>query len=277
MRDLSGKIAVVTGAGSGIGRALARELAARGAVVAAADLNPTAAKETVAGLPGPAGDRASAHPVDVADETQMRALVDAVIGRHGQVDIVVNNAGISTAPVPVLETPLSTYRTVMAVNFWGVVHGSLLFLPHLVQRPAANLVNVASFAGLIGISKMSPYVASKFGVRGFTESLRMELSAGPVAVTLVCPGGTKTSLMMNSPVVDPDRREAMHRQLAASGQAKSPESVARVIVRAIEHDRGRVLIGPDSKLLDAIVRVIPGAYPPLLRRGVEAMFAKALG
>ncbi|MDT7622608.1 MAG: hypothetical protein QOC67_6096 [Pseudonocardiales bacterium] len=277
MKDLNGKIAVVTGAGSGIGRALSQALAAQGAVLAAADLNATSAKETVAGLTGVRAGRASAHAVDVSDEDQMRSLVEAVVATHGGVDIVVNNAGISTAPVPVVETSLATYRTVMGVNFWGVVHGSMLFLPHLLQRPEASLVNVSSFAGLMGISKMSPYAASKFGVRGFTESLCMELAASPVAVTLICPGGTKTSLMMNSPVVDPARRESMHRKMASSGQTKSPDYVAQAILRAIKKKQARVLIGSDTKVLDKIVRVIPGAYPTLMRRIVETMFEKALG
>lgn len=273
MKDLVGKVAVVTGAGSGIGRAVAAALSAQGVIVAAADLDLPSARRTVAGL----GGSGSAHAVDVSEEDQMRALVDSVLDAHGVVDIVVNNAGISTAPVPAVDTPLATYRTVMAVNFWGVVHGSLLFLPHLSARPEANLVNVASFAGLMGISRMSPYAASKFGVRGFTEALGMELSSGPVSVTLVCPGGTKTSLMLNSPVVDPGRREAMHRNLAGSGQAKSPEYVARAIVRGIRKNRGRVLVGPDTAVLDKIVRVLPGAYPRLLRPAVEKMFEKALG
>jgi NAD(P)-dependent dehydrogenase (short-subunit alcohol dehydrogenase family) len=277
VKDLRDKVAVVTGAGSGIGRALAGQLAAEGAVVVAADLDEAAAARTVAGLGGPNAALGDARAVDVADEGRMRELVDGVIDRHGRVDIVINNAGVSTSPVPVADTPLATYRTVMDVNFWGVVHGSTLFLPHLLRRPEANLVNVASFAGLIGISKMSPYVASKFAVRGFTESLRMELSATPVAVTLACPGGTKTSLMLNSPVVDPARREDMHRRMAASGQTTSPEHVARAIVRAVRRDRGRVLIGPDSTALDAVSRLIPAWYPALLRRPMETMFEKALG
>jgi NAD(P)-dependent dehydrogenase (short-subunit alcohol dehydrogenase family) len=276
MRDLGGKVAVVTGGGSGIGRALSLALASKGAKVAVCDLNLASAEETVRRVVA-AGGSASSHQVDVRSEEEMRILVERVLDEHAVVDVVVNNAGISTAPAPTVDTSLEIFRSVIEVNLWGVIHGSVLFLPHLVKRPAANLVNVASFAGLMGISRMSPYSASKFGVRGLTEALRMEFAATPLKVTLACPGGTRTSIMANSPVIDEAKRDVLQRNLSRSSNSKSPEYVAAAIVKGIIADKPRVLIGPDTKVIDTLVRALPGAYTKLLRRGTEKMFEKALG
>jgi NAD(P)-dependent dehydrogenase (short-subunit alcohol dehydrogenase family) len=274
MTKLAGAVAVVTGGGSGIGRATALALSEAGARVAVCDLNAGAAKATAEQI---AGGKASAYGVDVSSEQQMRELVAEIIREHGGVDVVVNNAGISTAPVPAMRTPLAVYRKTVDVNFWGVVHGSMLFLPHLLERPSASLVNVASFAGFTGVSRMSPYCASKFAVRGFTESLQMEFAGGPLIVTLVCPGETKTSILSNSPVIDADDRERMQANLEASRTGKSPEFVAAAIVAAIQRKRTRVLVGLDTKALDKVVRLLPARYPKLLKGGVEGMFRKATG
>ncbi|HEY1968633.1 MAG TPA: SDR family oxidoreductase [Pseudonocardia sp.] len=276
MKDLTGKVAVVTGGGSGIGRALCLRLAGKGAVVAVCDLREQAAKDTAASIIG-AGGRASVHQVDVAAEEQMRALVDAVLAEHGVVDAVVNNAGISTAPEPTVETSLATFHKVLEVNLWGVIHGSTMFLPHLVSRPAANLVNVCSFAGLMGMTAMSPYNISKFGVRGLTEALQMEFATGPLRVSLVCPGGTRTALMENSPVIAEDKRGALHRNLNNSTASKSPEYVADAIVHGILTDRTRILVGSDTKMIDKLTRFLPAAYPKIMHKRLAKMYVETLG
>ena len=276
MRDLNGKVAVVTGGGSGIGRALCLALAGKGATVAVCDLRPEAADAT-ADRVVESGGRASAHAVDVSAEDQMRWLVDAVLGEHDAVDIVVNNAGISTAPEPTVETDLATFRTVLDVNLWGAIHGSRLFLPHLLTRPAANLVNICSFAGLMGMTAMSPYNISKFGVRGLTEALQMEFAEGPLCVTLVCPGGTKTSIMENSPVIDAGKRAALQRNLAGSKQSASAEQVASTVLDAIVRDRTRVMVGADTKMIDKLTRYLPAAYPRLMHKRLAKMYAETLG
>jgi NAD(P)-dependent dehydrogenase (short-subunit alcohol dehydrogenase family) len=275
MRELRGKVAVVTGAGAGIGRATSLALAREGTAVAVCDLDAGAAKET-ANLVETAGGRASVHQVDVASEDEMRALVDAVLGEHGVVDIVVNNAGIAGPTMKTPDVPLERFRKVMDVNFWGVVHGSMLFVPHLVTRPEANLVNMASNAGILAYSRMAPYNSSKFAVRGFTETLRMELRSTPVRVTVVCPGITGTSFVANSPVIDEAERTSMQARFDKTWTNK-PEKVAAAILNAIRKDKPRVLAGPDTVALDAIVRLLPAAHSRLLAKPVELLFRQALG
>lgn len=275
MGRLQGRIAVVTGGGAGIGEQTALQLAARGASIAVCDLN-LAAAESVAEAIRHKGSSASAHAVDVTSEDAMRALPAEVIECHGAVDIVVNNAGVASEPTLTPDLRFADFRAVMAVNFWGVVHGSMFFLPHLLQRSEASLVNVSSNAGLMAYGRMAAYSSSKFAVRGFTESLRMELAGGPVAVTLVHPGSTKTRIIANSPVIDEGRRASVQAKVDATW-GRPPEAVAAAIVHGIERRRSRVLIGPDTRAMDLVVRLIPGAYSrmfssPVLKvlQGLEA-------
>jgi len=276
MKDLAGKVAVVTGGGSGIGRATAVALAARGSVVAVADLDEGKAKET-AGVITATGGRASAHQVDVRAEDRMRALVDEVLAEHTVVDVVVNNAGIAPPPTRAVEIDLPGFRQVMDVNFWGMVHGSLFFLPHLLTRREANLVNVASNAGLVGYSRMATYSASKFAIRGFTESLRMELRRTPVKLTVVCPGATHTSIMENSPLMSEEQRRRLQTRWNTTVAVRPAAAVGEAIVRAILKDRPRCLVGPDTVLLDALARLLPGAHGRLLGPGIDLALDRALG
>ena len=266
---------MVTGAGAGIGRATALALARQGVTVAVCDLDERSAKEA-AGAIVAAGGRASAHRVDVSSEEEMRGLVAEVLGEHGAVDIVVNNAGIAGPTMPTEDVPLERFHKVVDVNFWGVVHGSVAFLPHLKTRPAANLVNVSSNAGIMAYSRMAPYNASKFAVRGFTETLRMELRSTPVRVTVVCPGVTGTSMLAHSPVIDEADRTAMQARFDRTWTNK-PEKVAGAIVNAIRKDKPRALVGPDTAAIDAIVRLLPGGHSRLLAKPIDLVLAQALG
>lgn len=275
MQAITEKVAVVTGAGSGIGRATALALARAGADVAVCDLDAGTAKET-ADLVATTGRRASPHQIDVSSEAEMRGLVDAVLAEHGHVDIVVNNAGIAIAPTPTLDIPIEHMRRVMEINYWGVVYGSLLFLPHLLSRPEANLVNVASNASLMAYAQMVPYTGSKFAVRGFTEGLRMELSGTPVAVTVVCPGSTKTAMIANSPVMEESRKMAIQKVVDQSW-GRPPEYVADRILAAVGRNRPRVLTGPDTMVMDAVVRLVPGAYSRLLAKPVARFMEMTAG
>lgn len=272
MESLRSKIAVVTGAGSGIGRATALALARQGAVVALADLDASSAKETAALVDG--ASRTSVHQVDVTSESAMRALVEDVIAEHGAVDVVVNNAGIAPAPGPAQYLPLSTYRRIMDVNYWGMVYGSLFFLPHLLSRPEANLVNVASNAGIIAYPRLAPYSASKFAIRGFSEALRMELRKTCVQVTVVCPGSTHTRIIENSPVVADSEREHLQERFDKTF-GRPPEAVAEVIVRAIRQNRPRALAGPDTLAFDALARVAPAGYGRWLAPAIERFIDSA--
>jgi NAD(P)-dependent dehydrogenase (short-subunit alcohol dehydrogenase family) len=189
--ELRGKVAVVTGAGSGIGQALTLRLAAAGARVVAADRDEAGLAETArrAG----AGAAVRTRAVDVVDAARVEALAAEVARAEGGADVVVNNAGMSSCG-RVVDLREETLRRTMEVNFWGVVHGTRAFLPQLLARREAALVNVSSVFGLLGVPGQAAYCASKFAVRGFTEALRHELRGGPVAVTVVYPGGVATRI-----------------------------------------------------------------------------------
>jgi len=276
MKDLSGKVAVVTGGGSGIGRATALALAARGTVVAVADLDEGKAKETAAAVTA-GGGRASAHQADVTSEGRMRALVDEVLAEHGVVDVVVNNAGIAPPPTRAVDIDLDAFRRIVDVNLWGMVYGSLFFLPHLLTRPEANLVNVASNAGIVGYSRMATYSTSKFAIRGFTESLRMELRRTPVKLTVVCPGATRTAIMENSPLISEAQRRQLQTAWNGAVGVRPPAAVGEAIVKAVLKDRPRCLVGPDTVLLDVLARLLPGGHSRLLGPGIDLALTKMLG
>jgi NAD(P)-dependent dehydrogenase (short-subunit alcohol dehydrogenase family) len=243
-----GKVFVVTGAGSGIGRALSHDLAGKGALVAACDVNETAAKETAGSLPGSAEHRP--FVVDVGDREAVVANAAEVVGIFGQVDGVINNAGVLGQLAPLSELGWDELELVIRVDLWGVIHGTKAFLPHLLARPEASLVNVSSFAGLMGTLGNSAYFAAKFGVRGFTEAIRSELRRSNVKVTAVFPGVVKTNLAASAPTYTEEERrtavEIYHKQPGIS-----PEKAAARIVGAIEKGSPRLLIGPDTWFVDS--------------------------
>ena len=261
----AGKVIVVTGAGSGIGRALSQTLAGKGALVAACDVNETAAKETVSALPG-AEHRAFA--VDVGDREAVLGLAADVVGQFGRVDGVVNNAGVLGQLAPLSELDWDELEFVIRVDLWGVIHGTKAFLPYLLARPEASLVNVSSFAGLMGTLGNSAYFAAKFGVRGFTEAVRSELRRSNVRVTAVFPGVVKTNLAASAPTyTEEERRRAV--EIYHTQPGISPEKAAARIVGAIEKGSPRLLIGPDTWFVDKLVRLMPARSDRLIGGAVR--------
>lgn len=255
-----GKVFVVTGAGSGIGRALAQALAAKGAVVAACDVNEITAKETVAALPG--GEH-RAFAVDVSDRDAVLGAAADVVTQFGRVDGVINNAGVLGQLAPLSELGWDELEFVIRVDLWGVIHGTKAFLPHLLTRPEASLVNVSSFAGLLGMLGNSAYYAAKFGVRGFTESVRSELRRTNVKVTVVFPGVVKTNLAASAPTyTEEERRKAVENYHSQPGL--SPETAAVRIVGAIDKGSPRLLLGPDTWFVDKLARLMPARYDHLV-------------
>jgi len=275
MKNLDDKVAAVTGAGSGIGRALAIDLAARGCRLALSDVDAGGLAETERLLAGTARGLTTAL-VDVADEDAVLAWADAVVADHGRANLVFNNAGVAlSGTVGSLST--DDYRWIMGVNFWGVVHGTKAFLPHLEASGEGHVVNISSVFGLTAQPLMSGYNASKFAVRGFTESLRqdLELTRSGVSATCVHPGGVRTNIARSA------RMDAS--VAAATGQASedaardfeklfltSPARAAAVIVGAVQKNKRRVLIGPDARVLDAMARVAPAGYQRLITRAVRS-------
>jgi short-subunit dehydrogenase len=249
--QVSGKVFVVTGGGNGIGREVALGLLGRGARVAAVDVRAAALDET-ARLAGAAADRLSRHVIDLTDRSAVSALPAAVVAAHGQVDGVLNVAGIIQRFVRVADLPFEDIEKVFDVNFWGVVNVTKAFLPLLQARPQACVVNVSSMGGFVPVPGQTAYGASKAAVKLFTEGLYAELRGTPVAVTVVFPGGVATAIAENSGASIPGLSTEASRQ-----SVTSPVEAARQIIEGVERGSYRVVIGRDARLLDRLSRLLP--------------------
>lgn len=250
--DLNDRVAVVTGAGSGIGRATANLLAERGCRLALVDVAPDGLEQTAATIPG-----ASTHVADVSDEARMRALPDEVIDAHGACHVLVNNAGVTTAG-RFEDDDLDLVHWIVDINVWGVVHGCKFFLPVLREQDRAHIVNLSSMVAFVGLPQTAAYSLTKGAVRSFTEALRSELAGSTIGVTSVHPGSIRTNIMQSSRGSQSERLAKMGASRLAALALRPPEAVARKIVHGIERERARVVVGPDAHLLDAITRLVPG-------------------
>ena len=263
MKDLTNKVAVVTGAGSGIGRALANALAARGCRLALSDVNKAGLAETVAGLKEV---EVRSYHLDVSDRDAIYAHADAVAADFGQVNLVINNAGVALS-ASIREMTDEDFKWVMDIDFWGVAHGTRAFLPYLIASGDGHVVNVSSVFGLIGVPKQSAYNSAKFAVRGFTEALRqeMKLEEQPVAVSCVHPGGIRTNIA-NAARMGKSENAAAQRKGFDKMAMTTPEKAAAIIVKGILKDESRILVGPDAWGIEAINRLLGAAYQPLVER-----------
>ncbi len=274
MKDLNGRVAVVTGAASGIGRATALELARAGCQLALADVN-AAALDSVRTQAEALGARVSVHRVDVASEAEMRAFVSAVIAAHGGVNILINNAGVA-ATGTLEDQDLEAYRWLVGINFWGVVYGCKLFLPHLKRADAAHIVNISSMFGLTGVPTQSAYCATKFAVRGFTESLWLELHPYGIGVTSVHPGMIATNIVREGKMTAREER-ARAGAVARFAQGMPPRRAAQQIVKAIRKNRQRQLIGLEAHATDLLRRLLPAASIHLISLGYAAVSRRLRG
>jgi len=273
VKSFNGRVAAITGAGSGIGRALAQDLARRGAHLALSDIDEVGLAETVALCEG-LGVKVTSQRVDVADRAAVYAWADQVVDDHGKVNLIFNNAGVALGAT-IEAMSYEDFEWLMSINFWGVVHGTKAFLPHLKAAGEGHVVNLSSVFGLISVPSQSAYNAAKFGVRGFTDALRMELDmdGAGVSSTTIHPGGIKTNIAKNARmdasvvVLAGDAERARHQfdKLAMT----SPEKAARQILAAVENNKRRALIGPDAKAIDLISRLPAGLYQRVLARGAK--------
>jgi len=258
----NGKIAVITGAGSGIGRALAQQLNREGCRLLLCDISEEGLTATLQSLSQSAAP-AQGHIMDVADKGAMQAWAKTIAEEHGHIDILVNNAGVATG-APVEETKYEDIEWLMGINFWGVVYGTMEFLPLLRKAPQGHLVNMSSIFGIVGIPTQSAYNAAKFAVRGYTEALRHEMVDSNIHVCCVHPGGIKTNIVRNARMhgTESEREEGVANfdKLAYT----SAESAAAQIVKAIEKRKKRLLVGKDAKFISVISRLFPVNYPRFL-------------
>jgi NAD(P)-dependent dehydrogenase (short-subunit alcohol dehydrogenase family) len=264
--DLRGLTAVVTGAASGIGRGIAKSLARRGCHLALADLNDAGLRETATEVAGD-GVRVSTHHLNVADRDAVAAFPDRVTAEHKGVDILVNNAGVALAGT-FEQVAEDDFEWLININFWGVVRMTRAFLPLLHQSKEARIVNLSSVFGMIAPPGNTAYCASKFAVRGFSESLRNELRKTQIGVTVVHPGGVATAIVKSArlPKTNTPEEDEAKRKSFESFLKLPPETAGEIIVSGVENRKPRVLVGSDAKKLVLIERLMPVNYWNFLGR-----------
>jgi NAD(P)-dependent dehydrogenase (short-subunit alcohol dehydrogenase family) len=275
MKDFKNKVAAITGAASGMGRTLALQLAGRGCHLALSDVNEKGLAET-AQMAGKLGVKVTTTKLNVADREAMNAWADQVVRDHGKVNLIFNNAGVALGAFIESVKP-ADFEWIMGINFWGVVWGTQAFLPHLKKSGDGHIVNTSSLFGLLSLPTQGTYNSSKFAVRGFTEALRQELDMDQSGVSCTCvhPGGIRTNIAKDARMdaamsaktgKDAETARAKFDKLLNTTTA---ESAARQILRAVEKNQRRVLVGPDAVFLDKVVRLLGSWYQPL-----TTLFAK---
>ena len=269
--NVTGKTAFITGAGSGIGRAVACSLARRGCHLALADINPTSLKETAA-MTYMQGVRVSEHVLDVRNRNAINELPAAIKDTHGGIDILVNNAGIAAGGT-FLQVSEETFDRVIDINFHAVVRITRVFLPYLKESKEARIVNISSVYGLISPIGQTAYSASKFAVRGFSNALRHELEQGPVGVTVVHPGGIATNIAQNAAMPYEETEEQIRQRLTLSKKLLSmpPEKAGEIIVKGIERNKARVMVGTDARMIALFERLIPVHYWKVMKALTKLM------
>ena len=267
MKDFQNKIVVITGAGSGMGRALAVQLAGAGAKVLLSDKNAAGLEETRKLVETGKGT-CKTYIVDVGNKEQVYSFARQVLDEYTHIDVLINNAGMAIGEATLNEIPLEDFERLMNVNLWGVIHHTKAFLEVLKSRPEAAIINTSSVFGLMGIPTQIPYCVSKYAVRGFTESLRLELSATNVAVTCVHPGGIDTDIAKNG-IHYKDKEQAVEhfKKMVIT----SSDKAARIIIKAIRRKSKRVMVGPDAKLIRLFTQAAPNLIDGYILRKKKEM------
>lgn len=279
MKQFENRVAVITGAASGIGKALAGQLAAAGCRLAISDVNEKNLDAVAREL------RANGHEVhsqvlDVANRQAFHDYADAIFAHYGAVNLVFNNAGVALGAT-VEDMSYDDFEWLMGINFWGVVHGTKAFLPYLKQSGEGHIVNVSSVFGLVGIPTQSAYNAAKFAVRGFTESLRMELEieGSPVSCSCVHPGGIKTNIARNARMNDVSHITGADAEKSIADFEKmfrtTADEAAATIINGVRRNKRRILIGSDAYAIDTMQRTLPTLYQRLIVSGQKLMRKRA--
>ena len=263
--NFAGKVAAITGAGSGMGRALAIALANRGCHLAISDISHDALTATEK-LLEPSNINVTTHVLDVSDRGQVEAFAADVVAQHDKVNLVFNNAGVSVTD-SVQHMSYDNFEWLMNINFWGVVYGSKAFLPYFESVDEAHIVNTSSIFGVIAVPTQSAYNASKFAVRGFTYSMRQELLNTHIGVSCVQPGGVKTNIVKSSRYVVSDNEAPTLEEMAVRFDEMAgltSDQAAEQILRGVLANKAQILVGRDAKFMALIERMFPIAYQKVL-------------
>ncbi len=274
MKSFQDKVAAITGAGSGMGRTLAVSLAGRGCHLALSDVNEAGLAETVK-LAAARSVRVTSKRVDVAKRDQVYTWADEVVRDHGKCNLIFNNAGVAHSAT-IEGTDYADFEWIVGINFWGVVYGTKAFLPHLRASGEGHVINLSSLFGLLSVPGQATYNATKFAVRGFTEALReeLEVTKAPVSATCVHPGGIKTNIARAARMSESMRDLGIQDLEKARSRFEkafrvTAEDAAEIILRGVQRNARRVLVGSDAKVLDAIQRLMPGAYQRVITMGMK--------
>lgn len=266
MKNFKDKIAVITGAGSGIGRALAIELAKKGTILIISDKNEDTLLETKK-MVTTYGVECYTYTVDVSDEKAIQDFTKKVLKEHKYIDLLFNNAGFALGKISLQAVKIDDFKKIMDVNVYGVIHHTKLFIDTLLQRPEAVIVNISSLFGIVGVADQVPYCTTKFAVRGFTEALRMELMNTNVEVYCVHPGGINTNIYRDA--VHYEKNPALDERFQKALERTSPQEAAQTILKHIEKKKSRILIGADAEMGDRLARTLPLGYSNIIKRIVD--------
>jgi|SRR5208283_1214976 len=280
MKDLKNKVAGITGAASGIGRALALNLADEGCHVAISDLNEAGLKETADMVRLRSKNvRVTTHIVNTADREQVKRYANEVVKTHGAVHIIINNAGVAIVET-LDDVTYEDFEWLMGINLWGVIYGCKEFLPYLKQQDSAHIVNISSVNGIFTNPNNGPYCTAKFAVRGFTETLAQELSDTRIKVSCVHPGGIKTNIANNAkfykasdPSLAREGSLAVFNRVMAKTTA---DKAAQLIIAGIKKDKARIMVGPDAYVFDWLKRLFPVGFQKLSGRKVAPGWMKKM-
>jgi NADP-dependent 3-hydroxy acid dehydrogenase YdfG len=272
MNPFEAKVAVITGAGSGIGRALAVNLAEKGAKLALSDIDTEGLAETVSQAEA-LGAEVKSDRLNVAEREAVLDYAEAVVAHFGEVHQVYNNAGIAYNG-DVENSEFKDIERIIDVDFWGVVNGTKAFLPHVIASGDGHIINISSLFGLIAVPGQSAYNAAKFAVRGFTEALHQEMLVAkhPVKVTCVHPGGIKTAVARNATVANDQNAQTFAEFFDKRLAIHSPEMAAETIIDGVCKGRARVVIGWEAKALDVLARIIGPSYQRIIATAVAKFF-----
>jgi short-subunit dehydrogenase len=265
VKTLDDKVVVITGAGSGIGRSLALNAAARGSRLGLSDVDESGLAETVALVATTGATEVHSARLDVADRSAFASYADEVVDHFGRVNVVVNNAGVSLTG-DLADLSYDDMEWIVGINFWGVVHGTKEFLPHLVASGDGHLVNISSLFGLVSIPGQSFYNATKYAVRGMSEALREELlmTGHPVGVTVVHPGGIKTAIARSGRVSGSADKQATAELFDQKLAKMTPDRAAEIIVRAVLRNQARCLVGLDAHALHHFAKLTGSRYQDIV-------------